>query len=589
MFSANQTPEGFKKDTVRNVESTAKFVWNLATWDLREKVNASAQQFPFEVDEFEHVGLEKEFSSCLPGDVQNPVPMVRESPVKFECSYHSTLRLPGASVMGGVDLVIGKVEGVHIADWALSKEGKLDIGKTKPIARCGYYDYVVLDKTFEMVIPGGDKAILAGLEGNAEQARQSMGRPPDEQTLPLPKSRLRSGSDTGRQAPHVPLATAANDLFGNIDPSLTTFGKLSHRLPVSVYLMLQLPLRPCFYIFKSFAQPSLASITKTRAFSPSSPANMKLLYPTSLVLDPAKITGFPTLTLHPYDVKSPTLPSEHHDAEILVTWANSKDNLTYAVKNLKDLKWIQSLAAGPNDVLSAGFDASKVKITTGSGLHDKTVAEHALGLLLNAARRFYEMRDYQLQGKWPGHLGGPQPDREKGTFRTLRDARVTIWGFGNIAKSLTPHLVALGATVKGLARSKGVRDGIEVFGEDSLEDILKETDALVMILPGDASTKHALNRERLGYLPNHAWVVNVGRGTSIDEDALFEALEGEQIGGAALDVFETEPLPEGNKLYGAKNLILSPHAAGGRPQGAEELIVENMRKFLGGQELKNII
>nr|CDP28761.1 Putative protein of unknown function [Podospora anserina S mat+] len=181
MFSANQTPEGFKKDTVRNVESTAKFVWNLATWDLREKVNASAQQLPFEVDEFEHVGLEKEFSSCLPGDVQNPVPMVRESPVKFECSYHSTLRLPGASVMGGVDLVIGKVEGVHIADWALSKEGKLDIGKTKPIARCGYYDYVVLDKTFEMVIPGGDKAILAGLEGNAEQAQQSMGRPPDEQ------------------------------------------------------------------------------------------------------------------------------------------------------------------------------------------------------------------------------------------------------------------------------------------------------------------------------------------------------------------------------------------------------------------------
>ncbi|KAK0654170.1 hypothetical protein QBC41DRAFT_386585 [Cercophora samala] len=524
MFAANQTPEGSKKDTVRNVESTAKFVWNLATWDLREKVNASAQQVPFEVDEFEHVGLEKEFSSCLPGDDENPVPMVKESPVKFECSYHSTLRLPGVSAMGGVDLVIGKVEGVHIADWALSRGGKLDIGKTKPIARCGYYEYVVLDKTFEMVIPGGDRAILAGLEGNAEQS------------------------------------------------------------------MLQPPLRQSLRLFKRLARGSLGTSVATRAFSStSSPASMKLLYPTSLVLDPAKITGFPTLTLHPYDVKSPTLPTEHHDAEVLVTWANSKDNLTYAVENLKDLKWIQSLAAGPNDVLSAGFDASKVKITTGSGLHDNTVAEHALGLLLNAARRFYEMRDYQLQGKWPGHLGGPQPDREKGTFRTLRDARVTIWGFGNIAKSLTPHLLALGATVKGLARSKGVRDGIEVFGEDSLEEILKETDALVMILPGDASTKHALNKERLGYLPNHAWVVNVGRGTSIDEDALFEALEGEQIGGAALDVFETEPLPEGNKLYGAKNLILSPHAAGGRPQGAEELIVENLRKFLGGQELKNII
>lgn len=225
MFSANQTPEGFKKDTVRNVESTAKFVWNLATWDLREKVNASAQQLPFEVDEFEHVGLEKEFSSCLPGDVQNPVPMVRESPVKFECSYHSTLRLPGASVMGGVDLVIGKVEGVHIADWALSKEGKLDIGKTKPIARCGYYDYVVLDKTFEMVIPGGDKAILAGLEGNAEQAQQSMGhlltnsrchfpripepfhcRNPDSAPAPTPAGKLHTSH--WQRPPMICLATS---------------------------------------------------------------------------------------------------------------------------------------------------------------------------------------------------------------------------------------------------------------------------------------------------------------------------------------------------------------------------------------------
>ncbi|KAK4194247.1 putative phosphoglycerate dehydrogenase [Triangularia verruculosa] len=342
--------------------------------------------------------------------------------------------------------------------------------------------------------------------------------------------------------------------------------------------MLPFPLRQSLSIFRSFSPAASTTV-----------ATMKLLYPTSLALDSAKITGFPTLTLHAYDAKSPTLPSEHHDAHVLVTWANSKDNLKYAVENLNNLKWIQSLAAGPNDVLSAGFDASKVKITTGSGLHDKTVAEHALGLLLNAARRFYEMRDYQLQGKWPGHLGGPQPDREKGTFRTLRDARVTIWGFGNIAKSLAPHLLSLGASVKGLARSKGVRDGIEVFGEESLEEVLKETDALVMILPGDASTKHALNKERLAYLPKHAWVVNVGRGTSVDEDALFDALEEERIGGAALDVFETEPLPEGNKLYGAQNLILSPHAAGGRPQGAEELIVENLRKFLGGQELKNII
>ncbi|ROT36174.1 hypothetical protein SODALDRAFT_59177 [Sodiomyces alkalinus F11] len=313
---------------------------------------------------------------------------------------------------------------------------------------------------------------------------------------------------------------------------------------------------------------------------------MKLLYPTSLKLDVSSLEGF-SVSLHPYDVKQP-IPDDLIDADILVTWTNSPTNLQDAAARMKNLRWIQSLAAGPNDVLSAGFDTeNRVALTTGSGLHDHTVAEHALGLLLNAARRFYEMRDYQLQGKWPGHLGGPQPDRPSDRFTTLRDARVLIWGFGNIAKSLTPHLRGLGATVRGVARSPGIRDGVEVVAEEKLPELLPQTDALVMILPGSESTRHALHAERLALLPNHAWVVNVGRGTSVDEDALVEALEKGEIGGAALDVFETEPLPEDSKLWKAPNVIVSPHAAGGRPQDAEALIAYNLRRFLAGQPLKN--
>ncbi|VUC35305.1 unnamed protein product [Clonostachys rosea] len=314
----------------------------------------------------------------------------------------------------------------------------------------------------------------------------------------------------------------------------------------------------------------------------------KLLYPTSLVLDVASLEGY-SVQLVPYDVKAPQIPAEHHDATILVTWTNTPDNLRYAQANLKNLRWIQSLAAGPNDVLNAGFDTSKVTVTTGSGLHDRTVAEHALGLLLNGARRFYEMRDYQLQNKWPAHLGGPQPDRPKDRFTTLRDARVLVWGFGNIAKCLVPSLNVLGAQVKGVARSTGVRDGVEVYSEDHLAKLLPETDALVMILPGSDSTNNALNAERLKLLPNHAWVVNVGRGTSIDEDALVDALEKNEIGGAALDVFQTEPLPESSRLWKAPNVVVSPHAAGGRPQDAEALITYNLRRFLAGQALKNVI
>lgn len=314
---------------------------------------------------------------------------------------------------------------------------------------------------------------------------------------------------------------------------------------------------------------------------------MKLLYPTSLKLDVSSIEGF-SVELYPYDVTKP-FPDEHVDAEVLVTWTNTAANLKDGAQRLTKVRWIQSLAAGPNDVLNAGFDVSKIAVTTGSGLHDHTVAEHTLGLLLVAARRFDEMRDYQLQGKWPGHLGGPQPDRPQGKFTTLRDANVLVWGFGNIAKRLTPSLVALGANVKGVARHAGVRDGIEVVAEDQLPELLPKTDALVMILPGSESTNNALSAERIQQLPAHAWVVNVGRGTSVDEAALAAALNEGRLGGAALDVFVTEPLPAASELWKAKNLVVSPHAAGGRPQGAEALIAENLRRFLAKQALKNVI
>ncbi|KAI0016204.1 D-isomer specific 2-hydroxyacid dehydrogenase [Xylariomycetidae sp. FL0641] len=314
---------------------------------------------------------------------------------------------------------------------------------------------------------------------------------------------------------------------------------------------------------------------------------MKLLYPTSLKLDIASLEGF-SVSLHAYDPKAPTIPDEHLDAAVLVTWTNSAENLQDAAARMPSLRWIQSLAAGPNDVLAAGFPAA-VRVTTGSGLHDRTVAEHTLGLLLCAARRFDQMATAQREAQWPGHLGGPQPDRPAGRFTTLRDARVTVWGYGNIARALAPSLTGLGARVTGVARSAGVRGGVPVVDEAALPDLLPRTDALVMILPGSADTADALGADRLARLPRHAWVVNVGRGTSVDEDALADALAQGRLGGAALDVFKTEPLPAESRLWKAPNCIISPHAAGGRPQGAEALVAENLRRFLAGQELKNLI
>jgi phosphoglycerate dehydrogenase-like enzyme len=112
------------------------------------------------------------------------------------------------------------------------------------------------------------------------------------------------------------------------------------------------------------------------------------------------------------------------------------------------LRWIQALAAGVDDILGAGFDRSRVTITTGGGTHDVMVAEHTLAMILSCCRRMYEMRDYQNRLQWPAHLGGAYP---AGRFKTLRDANVLVWGFGGIAKTIVPHLQLLGANVKGVA------------------------------------------------------------------------------------------------------------------------------------------
>ncbi len=165
MFSANQTTDGRRKDSVRNAEDTGEFVWNMATWALREAVNATGQELAPGVDEFEHAGLAK-----LPSRLVKP-PRVAGSPIQFECVYLNTLRFPGQPPMGTADVVFGRVVAVHIDDAALTPEGLVDVLRLQPIARMGYFDYTVVDNRFQMVIPGDNRALLAGLEGSAEKAR----------------------------------------------------------------------------------------------------------------------------------------------------------------------------------------------------------------------------------------------------------------------------------------------------------------------------------------------------------------------------------------------------------------------------------
>jgi len=165
MFSANQGTGGQRKDSVRNAEETGEFVWNMATYALREAVNKTAEELPHGVDEFAHAGLSK-----LPSRKVKPM-RVAGSPIQFECVYLNTLRFPGEPPMGTADVVFGRVVAIHIDDAVIDASGRIDVLKIQPIARMGYYDYTFVDNRFEMVIGGDNRALLAGLEGSAEKAR----------------------------------------------------------------------------------------------------------------------------------------------------------------------------------------------------------------------------------------------------------------------------------------------------------------------------------------------------------------------------------------------------------------------------------
>ncbi len=161
MFAANQNTLGKRKDSVVNTEQTGEFVYNMATYALRDAMNRSAPEVPPDIDEFELAGLTKAAS------IKVKPCRVAESPIQFECVYHQTIRLPGNGLMGTVDIVIGRVVMVHIKDDVIRPDGRLDIIKIRPLARLGYYDYTSVESIFEMVIPGNNADLLTGLEGAA--------------------------------------------------------------------------------------------------------------------------------------------------------------------------------------------------------------------------------------------------------------------------------------------------------------------------------------------------------------------------------------------------------------------------------------
>ncbi len=163
LVSVNRSPKGLRKDTVVNIESTGEFVYNIVPYDLREAMNVTAAPFPPEVDEFEKAGLHKGDCALVKAH------RVAESPINLECKYVQTIVLPGDCKTGTVDIIIGRVVGVHIADEVILPDGKIDMERIRPLARMGYADYTFVEHVFE--IPPSDLAApltpvdRGGLEG----------------------------------------------------------------------------------------------------------------------------------------------------------------------------------------------------------------------------------------------------------------------------------------------------------------------------------------------------------------------------------------------------------------------------------------
>lgn len=251
------------------------------------------------------------------------------------------------------------------------------------------------------------------------------------------------------------------------------------------------------------------------------------------------------------------------------------------------LRWVQTMAAGgASQVAAAGLsdgDVGRIVFTTSAGVHAGTLAEFAVfGLLAGAKslpRLLAQQRDHDWSGRW--------------AMGQLHEQTVLIVGLGSIGRQTAHLLSALGARVVGANRSPvDVLDVERVFPLEAVADAARDVDAIVVTLPGATATIGLVNGAVFASARRGVSVVNVGRGTVIDEPSLVTALNEGVVGFAALDVAAVEPLPTDSPLWDMENVLISPHTAALSPledQRIMELAAENACRLLEGKSLRNVV
>ena len=270
------------------------------------------------------------------------------------------------------------------------------------------------------------------------------------------------------------------------------------------------------------------------------------------------------------------------DCEIL--YADSPDLLRAAPATLK---WYCCSFAGVDPYCKdPAIFANPDCILTNSNVYGVTIAEHVVMVTLMLLRRMPEYEEVVRNRSWSNQL----------PIRSIRDNEFTILGTGNIGVNVADRMRGMGAAkIIGLSRSGRPHPAFdEVHPIADLDKVLPDTKILVMALPGTAETIHILNRERIALLPKDAYIINVGRGTALDQDALTEALNSRRLAGAALDVMVPEPLPPDHPLWNARNLILTPHVSGNMTLGYTcdvnvEMFCRDLANYAAGRPLVNLV
>ncbi len=266
------------------------------------------------------------------------------------------------------------------------------------------------------------------------------------------------------------------------------------------------------------------------------------------------------------------------------------------------LRWIQSHWAGVDRLLKEPLLASEdIIVTTTSGIHAPKIAEYTLGMMLAFAHKIPLMLRLQSKSEWP------ENPHELLMPRELRGSTLGIVGYGSIGRATARLAQSLGMEVLATKRDvkhpaaeneyavpdTGDPDGTRVnrlYPPEALKSMLGESDFVQIALPSTSATYHLINESCFAAMRKTAVIINVARGDVIDEPAMVKALQSGTIGGAALDVFEQEPLPQSSPLWKMENVIISPHCAGNTAHyndSAADVFAQNLEHYLADEELLN--